>query len=247
MNPVIKHPRIERSPSPTMTYSHYTQKDVNKVNFTLYQILDHNKISFNMGQSCAIMTANDIGYELDTRYYSDPDFARGYAQSLGYIHGINGKEKNISTPRHTDPSDMTTYDSVQTFKQSVAKRSRIMNAVNSKHKFVVTNMYKLEYTRGWIYGQYEVRWQHDMYSLEQQGFIYANSDPDIIPKLDVNNQLHIRPKFILGFCAGIGYRDYKNSNARNILTFSSKFGEIMNITKEKCQIYYDLLYCEPPI
>ena len=83
-----------------------------------------------MGQSYAKMTANNIGYELDIQYYSDPDFARGYAQSLGYVHGINGKEKNTNI--------------------SSTLQSRIMNAINPKHTFVVTGKYKLEYMRGWI-------------------------------------------------------------------------------------------------
>ena len=51
----------------------------NRPNFTLYDILEHDVVSFNMGQSYAKMTANNIGYELDIQYYSDPDFARGYA------------------------------------------------------------------------------------------------------------------------------------------------------------------------
>ena len=191
----------------------------NRPKFTLYDILEHDVVSFNMGQSYAKMTANNIGYELDIQYYSDPDFARGYAQSLGYVHGINGKEKNTNI--------------------SSTLQSRIMNAVNPKHTFVVTGKYKLEYTRGWIYGQYEARSQHDTYSLEQQGFIYAQYD---VAVLNHNIQLHIRPKFILGFCAGMGYRDYRNSDIHKKIKLPSEFDEIVNMLKNKCQVYYDLFY-----
>lgn len=195
----------------------------NRPNFTLYDILEHDVVSFNMGQSYAKMTANNIGYELDIQYYSDPDFARGYAQSLGYVHGINGKEKNTN--------------------KSSALRSRIMNAVNSKHTFVVTGKYKLEYTRGWIYGQYDARSQHDTYSLEQQGFIYAQYTKQCaVAVLNHNIQLHIRPKFILGFCAGMGYRDYSNSDIHKKVTLPFEFDEIVNMLKNKCQVYYDLFY-----
>ena len=191
----------------------------NRPKFTLYDILEHDVVSFNMGQSYAKMTANNIGYELDIQYYSDPDFARGYAQSLGYVHGINGKEKNTNI--------------------SSTLQSRIMNAVNPKHTFVVTGKYKLEYTRGWIYGQYEARSQHDTYSLEQQGFIYAQYD---VAVLNHNIQLHIRSKFILGFCAGMGYRDCMNSYIHKKVTLPSEFDEIVNMLKNKCQVYYDLFY-----
>ena len=191
----------------------------NRPNFTLYDILEHDVVSFNMGQSYAKMTANNIGYELDIQYYSDPDFARGYAQSLGYVHGINGKEKNTNI--------------------SSTLQSLIMNAVNPKHTFVVTGKYKLEYTRGWIYGQYEARSQHDTYSLEQQGFIYAQYD---VAVLNHNIQLHIRSKFILGFCAGMGYRDCMNSYIHTKVTLPSEFDEIVNMLKNKCQVYYDLFY-----
>ena len=191
----------------------------NRPNFTLYDILEHDVVSFNMGQSYAKMTANNIGYELDIQYYSDPDFARGYAQSLGYVHGINGKEKNTNI--------------------SSTLQSLIMNAVNPKHTFVVTGKYKLEYTRGWIYGQYEARSQHDTYSLEQQGFIYAQCD---IAVLNHNIQLHIRSKFILGFCAGMGYRDCMNSYIHKKVTLPSEFDDIVNMLKNKCQVYYDLFY-----
>ncbi len=193
--------------------------DNNRPNFTLYDILEHDVVSFNMGQSYAKMTANNIGYELDIQYYSDPDFARGYAQSLGYVHGINGKEKNTNI--------------------SSTLQSRIMNAVNSKHTFIVTGKYKLEYMRGWIYGQYEARSQHDTYSLEQQGFIYAQCD---VAVLNHNIQLHIRSKFILGFCAGMGYRDCMNSYIHTNVTLPSEFDEIVNMLKNKCQVYYDLFY-----
>ena len=195
----------------------------NRPNFTLYDILEHDVVSFNMGQSYAKMTANNIGYELDIQYYSDPDFARGYAQSLGYVHGINGKEKNTNI--------------------SSTLQSRIMNAVNPKHTFVVTSKYKLEYTRGWIYGQYEARSQHDTYSLEQRGFIYAQYTKQCaVAVLNHNIQLHIRPKFILGFCAGMGYRDCMNSYIHKKVTLPSEFDEIVTILKNKCQVYYDLFY-----
>ena len=212
----------------------------NRPNFTLYDILEHDVVSFNMGQSYAKMTVNNIGYELDIQYYSDPDFARGYAQSLGYVHGINGKEKNtnIST---TDTK--IKYESFSEFEQSSALRSRIMNAVNSKHTFIVTGKYKLEYTRGWIYGQYEARSQHDTYSLEQQGFIYAQyTKKCAVAVLNHNIQLHIRPKFILGFCAGMGYRDYRNSDIHKKIKLPSEFDEIVTMMKNKCQVYYDLFY-----
>ena len=195
----------------------------NRPNYTLYDILEHDVVSFNMGQSYAKMTANNIGYELDIQYYSDPDFARGYAQSLGYVHGINGKEKNTNI--------------------SSTLQSRIMNAINPKHTFVVTGKYKLEYTRGWIYGQYEARSQHDTYSLEQQGFIYAQyTKKCAVAVLNHNIQLHIRPKFILGFCAGMGYRDCRNSNIYKKVTLPSEFDEILTMLKNKCQVYYDLFY-----
>jgi hypothetical protein len=237
MDNIAKYPRIE-FPSkigPIHAKPIKTMK--------LCDILDYPEINFNMGKSCAESTANNIGYTLDSFYYSDHNFAMGYAQSMGYIHGINGKEQNWSKSAATKN---TSYESIRVFEQSTYRRTRIMNAVNSIHTFVISDNYKLDYIRGWIYGQYEMRYQHDMYSKEQQGFIYAQSDPDKLPKLDANNPLHICSKFILGFCAGLGYRDYKRSNNRNILTFSSKFDEVIDITKEECQTYYDLFYTDPP-
>lgn len=194
-------------------------------------ILDKSVISFNMGQECAKSTANNIGYILDPTYYSDPDFARGYARSLGYIHGINGKDKNWS--KLVKP--VTKYKS---FEQSKID-DRTMNAVNSTHTFVVSCIYEHDYILGWLYGQYQVRWQHDTYSLEQQGFIHAQSDI----KLDPFNILHINLKFILGFCAGRGYNDYKNFEIKKIVTFSKKFDEL-DLPKDKCQMYYDMFYID---
>ena len=159
---------------------------------------------------------------------------------MGHVHGINGKEKN------TNISNVDTkirYGSFSEFKQSSAFQSRIMNAVNPKHTFIVTGKYKLEYIRGWIYGQYEARSQHDKYSLEQQGFIYAQyTKKCAVAVLNHNIQLHIRPKFILGFCAGMGYRDCRNSNIYKKVTLPSEFDEILTMLKNKCQVYYDLFY-----
>jgi hypothetical protein len=78
-----------------------------------------------------------------------------------------------------------------------------------------------------------MRFQHDAYSLEQQGFIYAQSNTEL------NKSTYNHPKFILGFCAGMGYRDYKNSDNKQIV--SDKFDEF-DIPKHKCQMYYDMFY-----
>lgn len=221
----------------------------------LYGILDKSTISFNIGQECAKSTANNIGYILDPTYYSDPDFAHGYARSLGYIHGINGKEQNWSK----SITPITKYNSIRLFEQSKIPGSAAalttveassasagvngvrsyMNAVNSTHTFVVSGIYKQDYILGWLYGQFQVRWQHDSYSLEQQGFIHAQSDI----KLDPFNILHINLKFILGFCAGRGYSDYKNFEIKKIVTFSKKFDEL-DLPKDKCQMYYDMFYTD---
>lgn len=203
--------------------------------FTLRDILTYPNISFNMGWECAKSTANDIGYILDPIYYSDSNFAKGYARSLGYIHGINGKEKNWSE----SVERFKTYTSIKSFEQSNIIHNRTMNAVNSKHTFVVSSIYKQDYILGWLYGQYQVRWQHDSYSLEQQGFIHAQSDI----KLDPFNILHINLKFILGFCAGRGYQDYKNFKIKKIVTFSKTFDELY-LPKDKCQMYYNMFYVD---
>ena len=196
----------------------------------LHNILDHSVINFNLGELYAKYTANGIGYALDPECYTDPDFARGYAQSMGYIHGINGKEKNWSKSTICGVHD---YNSIRSFEHSAIRRKRIMNAVNSKHTFVISDKYKKDYIFGWIYGQYEMRFQHDAYSLEQQGFIYAQSNTEL------NKSTYNHPKFILGFCAGMGYRDYKNSDNKQIV--SDKFDEF-DIPKNKCQMYYDMFY-----
>jgi len=225
-----KHPRIKRS-CPINDTSHIAFPCAT---LQLHDILDKATISFNMGRECAKSTANNIGYTLDLKYYSDSDFAKGYAQSLGYIHGINGKDKNWS--KYIEPIK---YNSIKSFNQLNAIYFRMMNAVNSKHTFVVSSIYKQDYIFGWLYGQYQMQWQHDTYSLEQQGFIYAQSNT----KLDPCNVLHISIKFILGFCAGRGYRDYKNFEIKKIVTFSKKFDEL-NLSKEKCQMYYDMFYTD---
>ena len=212
-------------------------------------IFDKSVISFNMGQECAKSTANNIGYILDPTYYSDPDFAKGYARSLGYIHGIHGKEKNWSKLvkltfeqlKIKIPGSNVALAIVDARRASEGIKGvrSYMNAVNSKHTFVVSGIYKQDYILGWLYGQYQVRWQHDSYSLEQQGFIHAQSDI----KLDPFNILHINLKFILGFCAGRGYQDYKNFEIKKIVTFSKKFDEL-DLPKDKCQMYYNMFYVD---
>jgi hypothetical protein len=282
MDTLIKHANKGFASQITPSYAKPTKS------IKLYDILDHVAINFNIGKSCAISTANNIGYSLETYYYSNPDFKKGYAQSLGYIHGINGKEKNWSkstiVPTHIEHRG---YNSVHMFEKSAARRGRIMNAVNSKHTFIVSDDYKLDYTFGWLYGQYQMRYQHDTYSLEQQGFIHAQTDtilPDgsTIPSAYVGElfcQIHteqlltknntvtnmqnsepayrgntsllnkhtsitnIHPKFILGFCAGMGYRDYRNFNIKKIVTFSEAFDKL-GISKNRCQIYYDMFYVD---
>ena len=82
----------------------------------------------------------------------------------------------------------------------------------------------------------------NIHSNSKDSYMHTIQKKCAVAVLNHNIQLHIRPKFILGFCAGMGYRDCRNSNIYKKVTLPSEFDEILTMLKNKCQVYYDLFY-----